>query len=76
MLKGERFRELDRYGGLPTDSIILQRITVGLLAVLGRLHATANWHRITRELWLGDAPSTPMGEEEAAWRRELTTQWT
>ena len=69
MLKGERFRELDRYGGLPTDSIILQRITVGLLAVLGRLHATANWHRITRELWLDGQPSTPMGIEEAAWRR-------
>jgi hypothetical protein len=54
---------------LPPDSIILQRITVGLLALLGRLRATANWHRITREIWLGDPPSTPMGEEEAAWLR-------
>jgi predicted unusual protein kinase regulating ubiquinone biosynthesis (AarF/ABC1/UbiB family) len=68
MLKGERFRELDRYGGLPTDSVILQRITVGLLAVLGRLQATANWHRIMRELWLGEEPTTPMGHEEADWR--------
>jgi predicted unusual protein kinase regulating ubiquinone biosynthesis (AarF/ABC1/UbiB family) len=74
MLKGERFRSLDRYGGLPTDSIILQRITVGLLAVLGRLNATANWHRITREVWLGDPPTTPMGQEEAAWRHEQTTR--
>jgi predicted unusual protein kinase regulating ubiquinone biosynthesis (AarF/ABC1/UbiB family) len=74
VLKGERFRELDRYGGLPIDSIILQRITVGLLAVLGRLAATANWHRITRELWLGDPPATPMGEEEAAWRAGLAVQ--
>ncbi len=67
MLKGDRFRTLDRYGGLPVDSIILQRITVGLLAVLGRLNATANWHRITRELWLGEDPSTPLGDAEAAW---------
>ena len=71
MLKGERYRELDRYGGLPTDAIILQRITVGLLAVLGRLRATANWHRITRELWRGEPPATPMGEEEASWRSSL-----
>jgi len=67
LIKGDRFRELDRYGGLPVDSIILQRITVGLLAVLGRLNATANWHRITRELWMGDAPATAMGEAEARW---------
>lgn len=73
MLKGDRFKALDRYGGLPTDSIILQRITVGVLAVLGRLHATANWHRITRELWLGDPPATPMGEQEALWREAGTT---
>lgn len=67
MLKGERFRPLDRYGGLPPDSIILQRITVGLLAVLGRLRATANWHRITREVWLGEPAATPLGAMEAAW---------
>jgi hypothetical protein len=66
-IKGPEFRDVDRWGGLPKDAIILQRITVGLLAVLGRLHATANWHRIARELLLGDAPSTPMGEQEAEW---------
>jgi hypothetical protein len=71
MLKGDRFRELDRHGGLPTDSIILQRITVGLLAVLGRLRATANWHRIMRELWLGEDPTTPMGHEEATWNLNM-----
>jgi hypothetical protein len=68
LLKGDRFRSLDKYGGLPVDSIILQRITVGLLAVLGRLNATANWHRITRELWLGDDPATPLGDAEQQWR--------
>ncbi len=66
-IKGPEFRDVDRWGGLPKDAIILQRITVGLLAVLGRLRATANWHRIAGELLLGDAPSTPMGEQEAVW---------
>jgi predicted unusual protein kinase regulating ubiquinone biosynthesis (AarF/ABC1/UbiB family) len=70
LLKGDRFRALDKYGGLPVDSIILQRITVGVLAVLGRLNATANWHRITRELWLGDDPATALGETERQWRAD------
>ena len=67
LFKGPKFKHIDRWGGLPVDLVILQRITVGLLAILGRLHATANWHRIARELWLGDAPATPLGEREAEW---------
>jgi predicted unusual protein kinase regulating ubiquinone biosynthesis (AarF/ABC1/UbiB family) len=67
LLKGPEFRELDKWGGLPRDVIILQRITVGLLAILGRLHATANWHRIIRELLFGEPPATPLGELEAEW---------
>jgi predicted unusual protein kinase regulating ubiquinone biosynthesis (AarF/ABC1/UbiB family) len=67
LLKGPEFRELDRWGGLPPSTVILQRITVGVLAILGRLNATANWHRIARELWLGEPPASPMGELEAAW---------
>ena len=66
-LKGRDYRDVNRWGGLPRDAVILQRITVGLLAVLGRLQATANWHRIARELLLGEPPATPMGEEEMAW---------
>jgi len=40
------------------------------LAILGRLEATANWRRVATELWPTDGPpSTPLGEEEAAWWR-------
>jgi predicted unusual protein kinase regulating ubiquinone biosynthesis (AarF/ABC1/UbiB family) len=67
LLKGPEFRHIDRWAALPTDLVILQRITVGLLAILARLNATANWHRILRELWLGEAPATPLGEREAEW---------
>ena len=37
---------------------------------LGQLNATANWRRIAEELWpfVDGAPSTAMGEAEAAWR--------
>ena len=67
LLKGPRSRELDKWGGLPAHAVFLQRITVGVLAILGRLNATANWHRIGRELWLGESPASPMGELEADW---------
>ena len=49
--------------------MILQRINLGLYALLGSLEATANWRRIAEEIWpfrMGP-PSTPMGEAEARW---------
>ena len=54
---------------VPPAFVITQRINLGLHAVLGRLHATANWRRIAEELWpiVDGPPSTPMGEAEAAW---------
>jgi len=44
-------------------------IDLGLTAVLGRLHATANFRAIAEELWpfIAGPPSTAMGEAEAAW---------
>jgi predicted unusual protein kinase regulating ubiquinone biosynthesis (AarF/ABC1/UbiB family) len=59
-----------KWAGLPSAFVILQRINFGLLAILGRLEATANWRRIADELWPTDGPpSTPLGEEEASWWR-------
>ena len=49
--------------------MILQRINLGLVAVLGELYATADWSAISEEIWpfAHGPPSTPMGEAEAAW---------
>jgi hypothetical protein len=56
------------HAGMPASLVILQRINLGLLAILGRLGATANWRRVAEELWPTDAgPSTPLGHEEAQW---------
>ena len=54
---------------LPASFVIIQRINLGLMAILGDLHATANFRRIAEELWtwVDGPPSTPMGEAEAAW---------
>ncbi|HEY1620117.1 MAG TPA: AarF/ABC1/UbiB kinase family protein [Streptosporangiaceae bacterium] len=58
------------YASIPRSYVILQRINLGLFALLGDLHATANWREIAEEIWpfLQAPPSTPMGEAEAAWR--------
>jgi hypothetical protein len=36
------------------------------LAVISQLHARGNFHRIAREWFYGDPPSTPLGLQEAA----------
>lgn len=57
------------YISVPRPYVILQRINLGLFAVLGELSATADWRAISEEIWpfvCGPA-ATPMGEAEAAW---------
>jgi predicted unusual protein kinase regulating ubiquinone biosynthesis (AarF/ABC1/UbiB family) len=55
---------------VPRSYVILQRINLGLFAVLGELNATANWRAVAEEIWpfIQAPPSTPIGEAEAAWR--------
>jgi len=58
------------YLSVPRSYVILQRINLGLFAILGELSATANWRAIAEEIWpFAQGPAaTPMGEAEAAWR--------
>jgi predicted unusual protein kinase regulating ubiquinone biosynthesis (AarF/ABC1/UbiB family) len=58
------------YISVPRSYVILQRINLGLFAVLGELSATADWRAIAEEIWpFARRPaSTPMGQAEAAWR--------
>jgi predicted unusual protein kinase regulating ubiquinone biosynthesis (AarF/ABC1/UbiB family) len=57
------------YVSVPRSYVILQRINLGLFAVLGELSATANWRAIAEEIWpfVHGPASTPMGRAEAAW---------
>jgi predicted unusual protein kinase regulating ubiquinone biosynthesis (AarF/ABC1/UbiB family) len=63
-----------RAANLPPTFVIIQRINLGLTAVLAQLGATANWRRIGEEIWPAVAapPSTPMGEAIAVWERRRT----
>jgi hypothetical protein len=58
------------YISVPRPYVILQRINLGLFAVLGELSATADWHAISEEIWpfVHGPAATPMGEAEAAWQ--------
>jgi predicted unusual protein kinase regulating ubiquinone biosynthesis (AarF/ABC1/UbiB family) len=58
-----------KWANMPARWVVLQRINVGLIAILGRLGAEANWRRIAEEMWpfTDGPPSTPLGHEEAPW---------
>ena len=60
------------YSDVPRTYAILQRINLGLYAVLGSINATANWRRIAEEIWpfVNGPASTPIGEAEARWYQQ------
>jgi predicted unusual protein kinase regulating ubiquinone biosynthesis (AarF/ABC1/UbiB family) len=65
----DRNSPIAHYATVPAMFVIIQRINLGLYAILGRLRATANYRRIAEELWpmVSGPPSTPMGQAEADW---------
>jgi len=67
---------LAAYSDVPRTYVILQRINLGLYAVLGSLNATANWRRIGSEFWpfVKGPASTPIGEAEALWEEQQRTE--
>lgn len=58
-----------RYTTVPSSFVLIQRINLGLFALLGRLGSTADWRRITEEIWpwVDGPPSSALGEQEAEW---------
>jgi predicted unusual protein kinase regulating ubiquinone biosynthesis (AarF/ABC1/UbiB family) len=58
-----------QYARIPRSYVVLQRINLGLFALLGEMKATANWREIAEEIWpfMQAPPSTPMGTAELPW---------
>jgi predicted unusual protein kinase regulating ubiquinone biosynthesis (AarF/ABC1/UbiB family) len=58
-----------KVANLPANFVVIQRINLGLMAVLGDLRASANFRGIANELWpwVDGPPSTEMGKAEADW---------
>ena len=67
---------LAAYARIPKSYVILQRINLGMFALLGELAATGNWRAIAEEIWpfVQAPPSTPMGAAETAWRAHRPAQ--
>ncbi len=60
-----------KHANLPPQWVLLQRINLGLYAILARLNATRDWFGICQEIWPFAAydgpPATELGRQEAAW---------
>ncbi len=68
------FYALMRRENVPANELMGRRMEIGVLAVLGQLRARRNWHRIAREWWFGDEPSTELGRlEHEFWQRRAGT---
>ena len=62
-----------KFANLVPDYVILQRINLGLMAILAELHATFDWRSLTEEIWpfTEREPTTRLGREEAEWVARL-----
>jgi len=65
----DRASPISQYATVPRAFVFIQRINLGLYALLGELHASGNYRRISSELWpFVDAdPDSPIGVAEADW---------
>jgi len=63
--RSTHFRTM-RHQDMNPEHLFGRRLELLVLAVLGELQATGNWHRIAREWMYGDEPQTELGKQEAA----------
>jgi len=70
----DRTSPIAQYATVPKAFVFIQRINLGLYALLGELQATGNYRRIAQELWpfVAGPPSTALAEAEQAWLQALT----
>ena len=65
----DRTSPISQYATVPRAFVFIQRINLGLYALLGELRATGNYRRMAEELWpfVQGPPSTQMAEAEQPW---------
>lgn len=70
----DRSSPISQYATVPRAFVFIQRINLGLYALLGDLGASGNYRRIAAELWpfVDAAPSTDLGRAEARWLASAT----
>jgi predicted unusual protein kinase regulating ubiquinone biosynthesis (AarF/ABC1/UbiB family) len=60
-----KYWDLMKNETIPAESLLASRMQVMMLAALGQLNATANWHHIMSEWLYGSLPTSPLGLAEA-----------
>jgi predicted unusual protein kinase regulating ubiquinone biosynthesis (AarF/ABC1/UbiB family) len=63
--RSEFFEDI-RQMSLPPQALLIRRMEGLLFSTLGELRAKADWHELAREYFDDAAPSTPLGEQDAA----------
>jgi predicted unusual protein kinase regulating ubiquinone biosynthesis (AarF/ABC1/UbiB family) len=65
----DRSSPISQYATVPKAFVFIQRINLGLYALLGELRASGNYRRIAEELWpfVQGPPSTPLAQLEQPW---------
>ena len=65
----DRTSPIAQFATVPRAFVFIQRINLGLYALLGELGASGNYRRMAEELWpfVGGPPSTSLAEQEQAW---------
>jgi predicted unusual protein kinase regulating ubiquinone biosynthesis (AarF/ABC1/UbiB family) len=65
----DRSSPIAQYATVPKPFVFIQRINLGLYAILGELGASGNYRAISKEIWpfAEGQPSTEMGRREADW---------
>jgi predicted unusual protein kinase regulating ubiquinone biosynthesis (AarF/ABC1/UbiB family) len=68
----DRSSPIASYATVPRAFVFIQRINLGLYALLGQLRAEGNYRRISEEIWpfMKAPPSTTLGAAEAAWEAD------
>jgi predicted unusual protein kinase regulating ubiquinone biosynthesis (AarF/ABC1/UbiB family) len=72
----DRTSPIAQYATVPKTFVFIQRINLGLYAILGELGARGNYRRVAEELWpfVAGPPSTELGELEAHWMASRHTE--
>jgi predicted unusual protein kinase regulating ubiquinone biosynthesis (AarF/ABC1/UbiB family) len=70
----DRSSPISQFATVPKTFVFIQRINLGLYALLGELTATGNYRRMAEELWpfTSGPPSTPMALAEGDWLARVT----
>jgi predicted unusual protein kinase regulating ubiquinone biosynthesis (AarF/ABC1/UbiB family) len=65
----DRSSPIAQYATVPKQFVFIQRINLGLYALLGELDATGNYRKMAEELWpfVQGPPSTTLGLAEQPW---------